>query len=189
MLNRIYKYSIIISLVFITLTFIKIENKTSNIIKNDLYKTSIIQKENKKQNEYEKENDIIGNIIINKINLNKPLYNKNSNKNNIEENVTILKESIMPDEENSIVFIAAHSGTGPIAFFKDLDKLIENDNVILEYNNIKYEYIVKNSWEVKKNGYINVNKERKNQLILTTCSPNNKDNQLIINCIQKESNQ
>ena len=43
-------------------------------------------------------------------------------------------------------------------------------------------------WEEIKNGFINVNKEPDNQLILTTCSPIHNNYQLIVNCIEKESN-
>lgn len=191
MVNKVYKYFIILSFIFISLTFIKIDNKNSDKILNTISKTSIL-KEEKISQLYEpikEEDNKIGKIIIEKININRPLYNINDSKNNIEENITILKESIMPDKENSIVFIAAHSGTGPIAFFKNLNRLEEEDEVILEYDNKTYRYIVKNIWETEKNGYISVNKEKNNQLILTTCSPNKDKYQLIINCIQKESNQ
>ena len=124
---------------------------------------------------------------INKINLKEKLYNINSKENNIEQNITILKESILPDKDNSIMFIAAHSGIGKIAYFEELDELKPNDEIILNINNKTYKYIVKEYWEEKKNGYINDNKESKKQLILTTCSPNKDNYQLIINCIEKES--
>ena len=140
------------------------------------------------QNTAMKENHI-GKLIIEKINLNNLLYPINSSKNNIEQNVTILKNSEEPSNNNSIMFIAAHSGTGRIAYFKNLDKLQINDIIKLEYKNIKYTYQIKDIWEVKKTGTINVEKENNIQLILTTCSPNKKNYQLIINSIQikKES--
>ena len=140
------------------------------------------------QNTAMKENHI-GKLIIEKINLNNLLYPINSSKNNIEQNVTILKNSEEPSNNNSIMFIAAHSGTGKIAYFKNLDKLQINDIIKLEYKNIKYTYQIKDIWEVKKTGTINVEKENNIQLILTTCSPNKRNYQLIINSIQikKES--
>ena len=144
----------------------------------------------KKKNSYNIEENIkeeYGSIIIDKLNINRPLYDIDNKKNNIEENITILKESIMPDKDNSILFIAAHSGNSNISFFNELNKLETNDEVIIKYLNKKYIYIVKDIWEEKKNGYINVNKENKKQLILTTCSPNKDNYQLIINCIEKES--
>lgn len=127
----------------------------------------------------------IGNISIKKINLNKPLYNINSKYNNIEENITILDNSIDPSNDNSIMFLAAHSGPDPIAYFDDLDKLNINDIITLTYNNKNYTYIIKDIWETNKDGNIEVIKEATNQLILTTCSKNN-NKQLIINSIKIE---
>lgn len=134
-----------------------------------------------------KQKNTIGRLIIDKLNINQPLYNINDNKNNVEENVTILTGTIEPNKNNSIVFLAAHSGTGKIAYFKNLDKLKSNDKITLIYKEHTYHYEVKNYWEIKKNGTITVPKEEKNQLILTTCSPKKDNYQLIINCIQKES--
>lgn len=139
-------------------------------------------------NKKEENDNIIGYIKIDKLNINEKLYKINSSENNVDKHVTILKESVLPDKENSIVFIAAHSGTGDIAYFKDLDKLKIRDNIILNINKKNYTYTVKEMWEDPKNGYININKEKGKQLILTTCSPNNSKKQLIVNCIEKESN-
>lgn len=36
-------------------------------------------------------------------------------------------------------------------------------------------------WEEDKTGYIHVSKSNKKQLVLTTCSPNNTNKQLIVN--------
>lgn len=132
-------------------------------------------------------NKVINRLIIEKININERLYDINSKENTIEKHISYLKGTIMPDKENSIVILAAHSGTGKIAYFQELDKLQEDDIVILIYNNKKYKYIVKDIWEQKKNGYININKEKEKQLVLTTCSPNKNNYQLIVNCIEKES--
>lgn len=131
----------------------------------------------------------IGTLIIDKINLSQKLYPVNDKLNNIEKNVTILSQSIEPTEENSIMFIAAHSGTGKIAYFKNLDKLKINDTITLIYKNITYTYQIKDIWEIKKEGNISVEKEQENQLVLTTCSPTKDNYQLIINSIiiKKES--
>lgn len=87
----------------------------------------------------------------------------------------------MPEQDNSIIFLAAHSGTGNIAFFKHLDKLKEGDKIDLKYKDTIYRYQIDKIWEEKKNGYIHINKENKKQLILTTCSPQDDSKQLIIN--------
>ena len=126
------------------------------------------------------EKDQIGYLKIDKINLYEPLYEKNSKKNNIEEHVTILKESKMPEEENSIIFLAAHSGTGKIAYFENLDELTIGDKIEISYHNTKYYYQISNIWEENKTGYIHVNQTNKKQLILTTCSPKKDDKQLVI---------
>lgn len=143
--------------------------------KQDIYKQDTQNKE-----------EIIGNLVIDKINLDMPLYNIESKNNNIEENVTILNESILPPNEKSIIFLAAHSGTSKVSYFNDLDKLKTNDTILLTINNIKNTYQITNIYKQKKNGYIKVNKENKDQLILTTCDPNNDKYQLIINSTKKE---
>lgn len=139
------------------------------------------------QIEQKRNPEIIGILEIPKLNLVEELYQKNSIHNNVEEHVTILPESKLPNEEESIIILAAHSGTGPIAYFKHLDQLNINDTIFLVYDNKKIAYQIINIWEETKNGYIHVNKEPKNQLILTTCSPTDKKKQLIINSTTKKS--
>jgi len=134
-----------------------------------------------------KSENIVGKILIDKININRNLYDINDSNNEVDKNITILKGSIDPKYDNSIFFLAAHSGSGEIAYFNDLNKLEKGDLITLLYNDIKYEYIVNNKWETKKDGDIEVPKENKKQLILTTCSTKDKHKQLIINCIEKES--
>ena len=165
MVKRIYLLLLIILLLTIPLSILKISNNEN---------TKIINNE-------------FGKLIIKKINLKEELFPINSDENTIERHVSILKESIYPDKDNSLMIIAAHSGTGKIAYFQELDKLEINDEIVLIYKNNKYTYYVKNIWEEKKNGYININKENKKQLVLTTCSPNKEGYQLVINCIEKES--
>lgn len=125
--------------------------------------------------------DSIGKLIINKISLKEKIYDINNSKNNIEEHVTILEEI------DTTLVLAAHSGTGKIAYFERLDELNINDEIILYYKNKKYKYKITEIWEEKKNGYIHINKSEKRQLVLTTCSPKKANYQLIVNCIEKES--
>ena len=130
----------------------------------------------------------IGQLIIPKLSLNEELYQKSSSNNNVEKHVTILSPSKDPAQNNTTIFIAAHSGTGKIAYFKNLDKLTIGDQINLIYNSKHYTYIVKDSWETKKTGTISVPKENTNQLILTTCSPKRDGYQLIINAHIKRAN-
>ena len=183
MLKRIYFILILVMVILSINTLIKI-GKTP-IIKETINYKNKIKVGIKNQIFIEKP---IGRIIINKIDINSSLYDINSKKNNVDENITILKESIMPDKNNSIVYIAAHSGNDNVSFFNELDKLSLNDEVILEYQDINYTYFVNNIYEIKKEGYIYGSRSNKKQLILTTCCPKKPDCQLIINCIEKTDN-
>lgn len=182
MVKKIFLISLTIASIFFSASLLKIEQKeeithtikTINPIR--IVKTRILQVENP-----------IGKIIIPKININKPLYDIDSKKNNIEENITILKGSTFPDQEGSTLFIAAHSGNNTISFFEELDQLKKEDEVTISYNNKDYIYIVKDIYEKEKDGYITGSFENKRQLVLTTCCPKKENCQLIINCIEKES--
>jgi LPXTG-site transpeptidase (sortase) family protein len=169
MLKRILILFIIILLFIFTESIIRIDTNKVSIDKPILINTY-------------KETPI-GKLIINKINLNKDIYSKNSKENTIEKNIQLLKEST-----SDLIIIAAHSGSGERAFFNNLNKLKKNDEITLIINNKTSKYIVKEYWEQKKNGYIDISKEEQDQLILTTCSPNHQGYQLIVNSIKKESN-
>ena len=140
---------------------------TANLERNT--NTSYISTVNKDAND-----EIIGTLTIDKLNLSKKIYNINSSHNNVEENVTILNDDI------NLIVLAAHSGPGYIAFFNDLDKLELNDTVNLTYNNKKLVYKVTNIEEQPKDGTIEINKTDKQRLILTTCSKKDKTKQLVV---------
>ena len=140
---------------------------TANLERNT--NTSYISTVNKDAND-----EIIGTLTIDKLNLSKNIYNINSSHNNVEENVTILNDDI------NLIVLAAHSGPGYIAFFNDLDKLELNDTVNLTYNNKNLVYKVINIEEQPKDGTIEINKTDKQRLILTTCSKKDKNKQLVI---------
>ena len=123
----------------------------------------------------------IAKIIIPKIKLDGNLYNKESNVNNVDENIKILKESIFPNNDNSIVFLAAHSGNASNAYFNELDKLNIGDYVILQYKGYNYFYVVDKIFEEEKDGDIEVLRTSNNQLVLTTCSKTSMKKQLIVN--------
>jgi LPXTG-site transpeptidase (sortase) family protein len=79
----------------------------------------------------------------------------------------VLEGSKMPNT----LFLAAHSGNSVISYFKKLDKLVIDDEVIIHYQNKKYYYQVSDIYEVEKTGFIDINKNiHENILVLTTCS-------------------
>lgn len=135
---------------------------------------------NKIFNNYKKEEYLMV-LEINKINLKKVLYNINSNKNKVSKNMEILSNSNMPDENNSTIILASHSGNSKISYFKNLYKLENNDIITLYYNGMKYNYIINKKYEINKTGHLEINKKKNTKtLILITCNANNKTKQLVI---------
>ena len=65
----------------------------------------------------------VGRLIIDKINLNEGFYNLYNPLNNVDYGLEVLTPSIMPNNKNSIVFIASHSGNSEISYFKNLNEL------------------------------------------------------------------
>lgn len=129
----------------------------------------------------------IARIIIPKIKLDGKLYNKNSSQNDVDKNIQILKESILPEYDNdSIIFLAAHSGNAQNAYFNNLDKLEINDYLIFQYKKYNYFYKIDEIIEQDKDGDIEINKTSNNQLVLTTCSKKDIHKQLIISSSLKE---
>ena len=191
MLKTILIIVVIISCIFFGMSLLKIEKEEEPKEKKIIHQEIIKKIEEISPIKIDTITEIleppIGRIKIEKLNMNKPLYKIESNKNNVEENITILNGSTYPDIEQSTLFIAAHSGEGRIAYFKDLDQLKENDDIKIEYQGKEYIYQVTDIYEQPKNGYINGRIEKKRQLILTTCCPKKDNCQLIINCIEKES--
>ncbi len=108
------------------------------------------------------------------IKLNEGIYDFDNDKNNIEKNVSILKYSSLPDNDNSILLLAAHSGNADNAYFKNLYKLKYNDLINIYYNKNLYKYKVNNIYVISKNDDFFVKDFNKKTLILITCFDNNK---------------
>lgn len=112
-----------------------------------------------------------GVIEIPKINLKNGFLDINSKYNNIENNVTVISPSDYPNVDNGNLILAAHSGTGYIAFFKNLYKLNKKDQVYIYYNGIKYTYEIKDIYTQPKVGELEVRRRSdKKTLTLITCT-------------------
>lgn len=122
-----------------------------------------------------------GRLIINKIGLDEVFYNKNNPLNNIDNGLEVLTPSIMPDKGNYIIFIASHSGNSKISYFKNLDKLDLNDDIILSYQDKDYHYKVIEKEIVDKTGLLNIKSFPLNSLVLITCVKDS-NKQLIVIC-------
>lgn len=130
--------------------------------------------ENKENNEIEKkEEDSINYIAvleIPKVNLKRGLVDKNSPYNNVNKNIYILKETILPDEEDiSHVLLASHSGNSSVSYFRNLKKLNVKDKVNLYYKNVKYIYEVSKKYEIEKTGKMALSKTDISDITLITC--------------------
>lgn len=121
-------------------------------------------------------------IKIPKIGLEKGLANKGSYYNNVNRNILVVKESDMPDKEKGNVILAGHSGSGRTAYFKNLHKLVREDEVNIFYNGSEYKYKVVNQYDIEKTGSANiVRNAEKNTLTLITCR-HNTNKQIIYIC-------
>lgn len=157
-------------------TFIENNNNPSKT-KDNVDNNKVV---NKSFNNYIKEEYLMV-LEINKINLKKGLYNINSNKNKVSKNIEILTNSNMPNEDNSTIILASHSGNSKISYFKNLYKLENNDIITLYYNSMKYNYIINKKYEINKTGHLEINKKKNTKtLILITCNANDKTKQLVI---------
>lgn len=121
-------------------------------------------------------------IKIPKIGLEKGLANKGSYYNNVNRNILVVKESDMPDKDKGNVILAGHSGSGRTAYFKNLHKLVRDDEVSIFYNGSEYKYKVVNQYDIEKTGTANiVRNAEKNTLTLITCR-HNTNKQIIYIC-------
>jgi LPXTG-site transpeptidase (sortase) family protein len=116
-----------------------------------------------------KSNSYYGRIVINKINLNEYFYSINDIRNNVDKGIEILKPSIMPDKDNSKLFLASHSGNSNISYFKNIDKLDIGDDINIFYNHKCFKYKVIDKYEIIKTGTLNIKEIDDNTLTLVTC--------------------
>lgn len=135
-----------------------------------------------KKEEKKVEVNYIAVIKIPKIGLEKGLASKDSYYNNVNRNIQILTESDMPDKEKGNVILAGHSGNSSVSYFRKLNKLQNNDEVIISYKGNDYVYRMVNSYEIEKNGYAHILRNaEKTTLTLITCK-HNTNKQLIVIC-------
>ena len=124
------------------------------------------------------------------ISLKRGFYSKDSKKNNVDQNIQILKDSDMPDVDKGNTILASHSGNCNVCYFKKLYKLKEKDLIYIYHKDIKFTYQVVKKYQETKDGDIWIKRDNsKTTLTLTTCSQQEKGKQIVIisNLIKKES--
>ncbi len=125
-------------------------------------------------------NAYIGTLEIPKINVKKGFVDPSSKYNDISYNVTIIETSVFPDVENGAFILAAHSGSGPLAYFKDLYKLKVGDKAYISYKGVKYTYKIVKIYKQKKQGYVTIYRDvNKTTLALITCTKGDKKSQTV----------
>jgi len=122
----------------------------------------------------------VGVLEIPKINFKRGFLDIKDKNNNVNKNIQVLENSAMPNVNGGLLVIAGHSGSGRVAFFRNLYKLKENDQIYIYYENIKYIYQVQKYYEETKDGDISIDKNSESTLVLTTCSQTDKNKQIVI---------
>lgn len=124
--------------------------------------------------------DYLGRLMIPKINFNRSFYKIDSQYNDVDKNIQVMKGSSLPDVDGGNLIIAGHSGNVWYSFFKNLYKLKIGNNAYVYYNDTKYTYKIVDIYNVKKNGTVTVKRDRtKRTMTLITCTKNSKTLQTI----------
>lgn len=122
----------------------------------------------------------IGTLEIPKISLKRGFLNLESPYNNVNRNVTLIENSTMPDVNNGNIILAAHSGNCWVCYFDKLYKLSIGDKASINYNGYKYNYELKNVYNVAKTGTVEVKRNpSKTVLTLITCTHNSDTEQTV----------
>lgn len=125
--------------------------------------------------------DYVAILEIPKINLKKGLVMSTNDFKSINYAISIDQNSNMPNEEGNLI-LYAHAGNSRISYFKNLNKLIVDDNVNVYYLGKNYSYRVNKKYEIEKTGFFALNENySKYNLILITCV-HNTNKQLVIIC-------
>lgn len=123
---------------------------------------------------YSSNNPFYGVLIIPSIKMEKGFYNLGNKNNVVNKNITLIDSKI----KNTYI-LAAHSGTGRLAYFNDLRYLSIEDDIYIKFKSNTNHYIISEIKREVKLGSIHIpNKE--NMLVLTTCDQEQKGYQLII---------
>ena len=119
-------------------------------------------------------------LEIDSINLKRGLVAYDSKYNSVKYNIQILDSSDMPDVKNGNLILAAHNGTSNVSFFSNLSSIKQGDLINVYYNGYKYVYKYTNSYEVDKNGKVQIIRDKMNNAItLITCKDNSDTKQVV----------
>ena len=124
-------------------------------------------------------NNYLAVIEIPKISLKRYLYDVNSKENDVDKNIEILKSSDMPGVKGGNLILAGHNGNTSVGHFRNLYKLVLNDEINIYYNNSKYVYKVSKIYDVLKTGTVAIQRDKSQSTVtLITCLGS--DRQLVV---------
>ena len=175
---------------------IEVKNELNSAIQSEIYKEStsnnsnnisvsvtvdyIEEEKNTKPNYIESKPNYIAFLEIDKINLKQGLLPKTSYYNQVNYHVAILEPSDFPDQINGNFILAGHSGSGSIAYFRNLYKLEKGDIAKVYYQSKVYKYSIVNIYLEDKDGSINIYRDlNKTTLTLITCTKDDKKHQTV----------
>lgn len=132
--------------------------------------------------------DYIAILEIPKINLKRGL-SQDKYYNNVNRNIEILKGSNMPNVSKGNFILAGHSGSGRVAYFRNLDKLTIGDVSYIYYGGIKYTYKVNNIYDIEKTGTATITRDlNKTTLTMITCRHNTNKQIVVISELINQEN-
>ena len=136
-----------------------------------------VYQQNEKEIDYSR---YVGVLEIPKISLKRGFYNTDSKYNNIEQNVSMISGSSMPDVPNGNLMLMAHSGDAYISFFAYLYRLKIGDTAYITYQGKRYKYQIVNIYTVPKTGKVAIYRDyNKTTLTLITCTKNDDTTQTV----------
>lgn len=118
-------------------------------------------------------------IQIPKIGVKKVLYDIDSKFNSVDYGIEILQKSDMPNITNGNLILASHNGNSSVSYFNKLDRLIQNDEVYIFYDGLKYIYQLNNIYEVNKTGEVLLNRSNEETILALITCKKNEDKQII----------
>ena len=150
------------------------EEGNENVVDNN---DVVIKKEETKQ---QVSYDYIGKLSIPKIGLDRGFVSKNSKYNSVSYGIETLKISDYPNVEASNLILLSHSGSSYRSFFKHLYQLTVGDDCYIEYQGIKYHFVIKKIYNMPKVGKVVIDRDySKTTLTLITCTHDSKTEQTI----------
>ena len=122
----------------------------------------------------------LGVLEIPRIGLKRGFYNVGNRYNNIQYNVTMVGGSDLPDVPNGNLILMAHSGDAYISYFAYLWKLEIGDYAYVTYNGVRYQYQIKDIYNVEKIGVVQIRRNYEaTSLTMVTCTKNSNHEQTV----------